>query len=99
MTQSNLADCKINPSEGEINKFIDNRIQGKSQNKVAIIMVGGPGSGKSSGRDKTLEMLEMKFEQFVNIDPDEIIGSLFNNDNDFCILSQPSLIKGLHVVS
>ena len=73
--------CDIVKSESEINAFIDNRLSTASQDKQAIVLVGGPGSGKSSGKNATINYIGKTYQDFANIDPDEILSKLFNNDN------------------
>ena len=72
--------CSITPSESEINGFLNKRLSSAGTDKIAIVMVGGPGSGKSSAKAQTISYLKKKKEDFVNIDPDEIITNLFNID-------------------
>ena len=45
-----------------------------------ITMVGGPGSGKSSARKECIQSLKYTESDFVVIDPDEILTSMFNNN-------------------
>lgn len=73
--------CDINPSKEEIDNFINKRLKNAGDDKIAIILVGGPGSGKSTGKYKIIKELNKNHEDFVNIDPDEIISQLFNNNN------------------
>ena len=78
-----MEECNINVTVNEIQDFINKRlIVTGVQDKTAIVMVGGPGSGKSSGKEETLLNLGKKNNEFVNIDPDEILTTLFNNNND-----------------
>lgn len=70
------------PTQQEIDVFIDERLKDAKRDKVAIVLVGGPGSGKSTGKSKTLSFLNKEFSDFANIDPDEILTSLFNNNNE-----------------
>lgn len=46
-----------------------------------IIMVGGPGSGKTAARLECITQLRKKEEDFVIISSDDIIASLFGGDN------------------
>jgi hypothetical protein len=48
-----MCDIEINDSQTE--DFIKKRFLNKKQGKIAIVMVGGPGSGKSSGKQDTLK--------------------------------------------
>ena len=74
--------CSINPEQSTINDFIDSRLASATSEKIAIVMVGGPGSGKSSGKSQTITYLKKQPKNFVNIDPDEIITNIFNNDTN-----------------
>jgi predicted ABC-type ATPase len=49
---------------------------------TGIIMVGGPGSGKSKGQSKTIELLGLDESTFVKVDPDRVLTTLLNSDND-----------------
>ena len=69
------------PTKEEIDHFIKERLKHAKTGKVAIVLVGGPGSGKSTGKSETVSFLNKQLTDFVNIDPDEILTSLFNNDN------------------
>jgi predicted ABC-type ATPase len=51
-------------------------------NQTAIMMVGGPGSGKSRGALALMDQLDKKNLNFVFIDPDNIILKVFNANND-----------------
>jgi hypothetical protein len=42
--------CNIEPSESDINNFLSNRYKDKKAKNLAIILVGGPGSGKSNAK-------------------------------------------------
>ena len=78
-----MTECNINVTENKIKDFINKRlIVTGSQDKTSIVMVGGPGSGKSSGKEQTLANLNKNINDFVNIDPDEILTTLFNNNNN-----------------
>lgn len=78
-----MRECNINITENEIQDFINKRlIVTGNQDKTAIVMVGGPGSGKSSGKEQTFANLGKNSNEFVNIDPDEVLTNLFNNNND-----------------
>ena len=80
-----MTSCTIRPSEEKINNFINERFAGKTpppeENKKALIMVGGPGSGKSSTKSEALKYLHFDESSFVDVDPDEALSSLFENDN------------------
>ena len=81
----NMTSCTIRPSVEEISDFMARRFSGKTPppegSKTALIMVGGPGSGKSSTKSKTLRHLHFDEDTFVDVDPDEALGVLFGNDN------------------
>lgn len=72
--------CSV--EKNDVKQFLNNRLKDAKHEKIAIVLVGGPGSGKSTGKQKTLDFLNKKQSQFVNIDPDEILTALFNNNND-----------------
>ena len=66
-------------------KYIRERLEeGKSSSKKhAIILVGGPGAGKSGIKKPIIEkQLKLKESDFINIDPDRILSELFDNNND-----------------
>ena len=72
--------CSVSPES--IDEFLKSRLNvDGEQNKTAIVLVGGPGSGKSSVKSNILGILGMGQSNFVNIDPDEILTVLFRNDN------------------
>lgn len=48
--------------------------------KKAIIMVGGPGSGKTSGLNILISMLKKNKDHYVSIDPDDILKTFFNSN-------------------
>lgn len=77
--------CNVN--ENEINDFIYKRLNtstnGSDNKRIALVLVGGPGGGKSSIKAKTLEKINMQQSDFVNVDPDEILTGLFAN-NETC---------------
>ena len=72
------------PTTEQIDNYILKKLENKpqvSEGKNALIMVGGPGSGKSSTKIKALEHLGLNTQTFVDIDPDEAMTSLLNNNN------------------
>ena len=72
--------CKIEKSDTEIDTFINERLINAKTDKEAIVLVGGPGSGKSSRKPVVFSNLNKNIEYFANIETDEIISKLFNND-------------------
>lgn len=75
--------CHLSIDYNNINKYINNKFNIATQNKsqpLAIIMVGGPGSGKSTAKKTIVRQLGYDTENFITIDPDEIISSLFQSD-------------------
>jgi hypothetical protein len=76
--------CDIVVSEEDKNIFIEKRLANKkkNKNKIAIVLVGGPGSGKSTeALQGTMNELDLNESDFVKIDPDEILTTLYNNNN------------------
>lgn len=71
--------CNITPSDIDITNFLKNRYKNTKAEGLAIILVGGPGSGKSNAKIECLKLLQKTIDDFVNIDPDEILTSLFKN--------------------
>ena len=66
-------------------QYIRERLEeGKSPSKKhAVILVGGPGAGKSGIKKPIIEkQLKLKESDFINIDPDRILSELFDNNND-----------------
>lgn len=72
--------CDITPNEEDVSLFLKERLQDASADKIAIVLVGGPGSGKSGAKQAVIQLLEKEPRAFVNIDPDEILTKLFNNN-------------------
>ena len=64
--------CEIDDTE--IDTFINKRLLNAKKGKQAIVLVGGPGSGKSSGKPVVVSILNKKIEDFANIETDEIIS-------------------------
>lgn len=92
--------CTITPTQQAIDSFIEKQFEAKTPVAadkgaipVAVMMVGGPGAGKSSCRRKFVSF----GDNFVNIDLDHVLMTLFPNDADKvydCIGSAvPILIK------
>jgi predicted ABC-type ATPase len=75
--------CEIWPTEKDIEDFIEKRFAGKvpQGKKKALIMVGGPGSGKSSTKSEALKHLGFDEDSFVDVDPDASFIPLFKKDN------------------
>ena len=46
-------------------------------------MVGGPGSGKTSGLNIVLNMLKKNEEDYISINPDDILKKFFNSDKKY----------------
>jgi len=74
--------CDITPKIEVVDAFVEDRLQHASADKIAIVLVGGPGSGKSGAKLDTVQLLEKEQHEFVNIDPDEILTKLFNNNTN-----------------
>lgn len=74
--------CDITPPSSEVDVFLENRLKDADVDKIAIVLVGGPGSGKSGAKIKTVQLLGKKLSNFVNIDPDEILTTLFDNNTN-----------------
>jgi len=70
----------VNVSEEQKDEFIKTRLSKSKGDKIAIVLVGGPGSGKSIGKTETLKHLNKNIEDFANIDVDEIITQLYANN-------------------
>jgi predicted ABC-type ATPase len=64
-------------------EYIEHRIEkyDSSSKPKMIFMVGGPGSGKSSGQTHIMSRLKFNKEDFISIDPDQILGDLFDMNN------------------
>jgi predicted ABC-type ATPase len=79
---------KVSPSMGnkktitqeEIDRYINNKLLNAKKGKCAIIMVGGPGSGKSSGIKILLGMTKKVLDDYVIVSPDEVLEEFFNSD-------------------
>tara|TARA_B000000477_G_C6093856_1_gene228950 strand:- start:1594 stop:2352 length:759 start_codon:yes stop_codon:yes gene_type:complete len=74
---------KKTPEREQINEFIHNKLQNVKKEKNAIIMVGGPGSGKTSGLNIVLNMLKKNEEDYISINPDDILKKFFNSDKKY----------------
>lgn len=74
--------CDVQPGDEKKTNFINRRLDRALREKLAIVLVGGPGSGKSAGKESTVTNLDKNLQDFANIDPDEILTELFNNNNE-----------------
>jgi predicted ABC-type ATPase len=74
---------KKDPSEQEIERYITHKIRNAKKDKHAIIMVGGPGSGKTSGANIVLNMVKKEYSDYVLINPDDALEVFFNSDRRF----------------
>ena len=59
-------------------------------------MVGGPGSGKTSGLNVLINMLKKNKDDFVSIDPDDILKTYFNSNRRYYHKVEP-INKALYV--
>ena len=76
----------------EINVFVKMSIPFRSPPQpTAMVMVGGPGSGKSLSQKKTIELIGADYRDFVIVDPDRVLTALFNSDNNCYARVQPVL--------
>jgi len=53
----------------------------KKKKKIALLLIGPPGSGKTSSKMETLKSLDINIKDMVDIDPDELLINYFKNDN------------------
>ena len=75
--------CPLKVGSHNIRNFINNKfidLEPHNKTPIAIIMIGGPGSGKSSIKKEYIQKLGYSEKNFVTIDPDEIIHSLFSEN-------------------
>ena len=68
------------PTQEEIDRYINNKLLNIKRNKNAIIMVGGPGSGKTSGIKIVLDMTKKILDDYVIVSPDDVLQDFFNYD-------------------
>ena len=68
------------PTQEDIDKYINNKLLNIKRNKNAIIMVGGPGSGKTSGIKIVLDMTKKILDDYVIVSPDDVLQDFFNYD-------------------
>ena len=71
------------PDTQLIDKYISDKLESVKREKKAIIMVGGPGSGKTSGLNILINMLKKNKDDFVSIDPDDILSTFFNSNRKY----------------
>ena len=79
-------------SNREIQQFMDKQFVGKSQDGIAIIMIGGPGSGKSTIIDRITSMFGFNKNSFVLIDSDPILKILYEN-NEKCRIPRANQVN------
>lgn len=73
--------CDIVPSEENVFKLRAKIFKKSAKNVMtAIVMVGGPGSGKSTGKTACVKELNLQLKDFVVLDPDQLLIKLFNNN-------------------
>ena len=68
------------PTQEEIDRYINNKLLNVKRDKNAIIMVGGPGSGKTSGIKIILDMTKKGIDDYVIVSPDDVLEDFFNSD-------------------
>jgi len=77
------------PDTQEIDMYISEKLRSVKNEKKAIIMVGGPGSGKTSGLNVLINMLKKNKDDFVSIDPDDILKTFFNSNRKYYSKVEP----------
>ena len=77
--------CDILISDSKISDFISQGLSSSKTEKIGIVLVGGPGSGKSIGKIKAIESLAKFPKDFVNIDPDELLTSFLLSIIAICL--------------
>ena len=70
----------VPPTQEEIDSYINNKLLNIKRDKSAIIMVGGPGSGKTSGVKIVLGMSKKDLDDYVIVSPDDVLEDFFNSD-------------------
>ena len=68
------------PTQEEIDRYINNKLLNIKREKNAIIMVGGPGSGKTSGIKIVLDMTKKILDDYIIVSPDDVLEDFFNSD-------------------
>ena len=68
--------------KSEIDNYISGKINSAKKENIAIVLVGGPGSGKSTTKTKVLNILNKTEPNFVNLNPDEILEKYFGNNRE-----------------
>ncbi len=71
--------CQVEISKQQIQQFLDKQLEGKSQQGIAFIMIGGPGSGKNATKGISLRSLGLDETTFALIDSDVILDSFYHN--------------------
>ena len=71
--------CDINIKKDQITSYFDKQIEGKSKEGIAIIHLGGPGSGKNTLSANILPLLGFDEKKFVSIDPDYTLDILYQH--------------------
>jgi predicted ABC-type ATPase len=74
-----MSGCSIFVSEEDKENYFKERIRNKKKGNVAIITIGGPGSGKTTTKNDTIVQLGLNIDDFVDMDPDIIFSSFFKN--------------------
>ena len=73
--------CTKSPKESDVIQYMQCKFnQDHISKPTAIIMIGGPGSGKTTAQRKCIESLKMKQKNFVRIDIDDILTHFFDNN-------------------
>jgi predicted ABC-type ATPase len=75
-------DCKHRVYKKDIVEYLNKTCVGKSlENPLCIINIGGSASGKTTMCKKYVkDFLGMKFTDFCNIDPDDVLANLYGNN-------------------
>jgi predicted ABC-type ATPase len=86
--------CHIEISKKDIQQFINKQLEGKLQDGIGIMLIGGPGSGKNTIIDHILSSFGFNKTSFVLIDTDPILESLYQN-NENCRVSSANHINDI----